>query len=135
MREKQRKQELAALRASIEARRGAAAVGGVKRPATSEEVDGAASKKKIKKGKPVQTKPWSQKDEAEEKKELRRLKKLKKVKAAQGAKGGDDGHSGDDGEDWKEAIKEQKDAKRRMKESGTGKSGKGVVAMTGMEEL
>ena len=42
------------------------------------------AKKKVKKGKPVQTKAWSQKEDAEAKKEARRLKKVKKAKAVNG---------------------------------------------------
>lgn len=130
VREKQRRQEAAAVKASLEARLGA------KRPLVEGGAGEAPSDaalpvaKKPKKGKPVQTKAWSAKDDAEAKKELRRLKKLKKLKAVHGKTHG----SGDEGdeageEDWKEAVREQKAARKREKEGG---GSKGIV-MTGLE--
>ncbi|KAM0754824.1 DEAD-domain-containing protein [Meredithblackwellia eburnea MCA 4105] len=105
-REKQRKQELAA----------AAKGKGVK---------------KVKKSKPVQTKPWSAKEDAEGKKEARRQKKLKRLKAINGKamaakeEAGED--DDDEEEDWKEAVREQKLARKREKQdsrsSGAGSMG------------
>ena len=70
VREKQRKDELAALRASREARLG-------KRAADGAAGLDAVEAKKPKKGKPVQTSAWSNKEDAAAKKELRRLKKVR----------------------------------------------------------
>lgn len=88
-------------------------------------------KKKVKKGKPVQTKAWSQKEDAEAKKEARRLKKVKKAKAVNGKilEAREDDGEGED--DWKEQVREQKEARRRQKEAEHAGSGK--VAMSGLE--
>lgn len=69
VREKQRREELAALRASREERLGKRAAEG----AEGAEVNA----KKAKKGKPVQTTAWSNKEDAAAKKEARRLKKVR----------------------------------------------------------
>ncbi|KAI5477116.1 DNA/RNA helicase, DEAD/DEAH box type [Pseudohyphozyma bogoriensis] len=137
VREKQRKQELAVLRASIEARNGK------KRALTTDEtpVEGEDEEdgpsKKAKKGKPVQNKAWSNKDDEAAKKEARRQKKLKKAKALNGIKEAqrearrEAGDDTEEEEDWKQAVREQKEA-RKAEKGGKGKKG-GVVAMEGME--
>ena len=132
VREKQRRQEAEAVKASLEARlgskRAAVAEGGA--VATPEEVPAA---KKAKKGKPVQTKAWSAKEDADAKKEMRRLKKLKKAKAINGkateGKGIDSDDDGEGAEDWKDAVRDQKAARKREKEDGGSKG----MSMTGLE--
>ncbi|KAK4701255.1 ATP-dependent RNA helicase DDX55/SPB4, partial [Phenoliferia sp. Uapishka_3] len=132
VREKQRRSELAALKASLEARSGAKRAALESGLVVDGEVDLPAAKK-LKKGKPVQTKAWSAKDDADAKKEIRRLKKLKKMKALHGkateGKRSDDEDDGEGADDWKSAVAEQKAARKREKESG---GSKGVV-MTGLE--
>jgi ATP-dependent RNA helicase DDX55/SPB4 len=117
VREKQRRQEAAAIKASLEARQGKRAAEAA--PLADAEV---LNPKKAKKGKPTQSKPWSAKEDAEAKAKLRREKKLKKLKALQG---NIIVHS--DGEeevqDWKEELARAKKAKRAEKSSaptGTG---------------
>ncbi|KAL8276635.1 hypothetical protein RQP46_010984 [Phenoliferia psychrophenolica] len=132
VREKQRRQEAEAVKASLEARLGLkrAAAAGEGAAATPEDAPAA---KKAKKGKPVQTKAWSAKEDADAKKELRRLKKLKKAKAIHGkateGKGVDSEDDGEGAEDWKDAIREQKAARKREKEGGGSKG----ISMVGLE--
>jgi ATP-dependent RNA helicase DDX55/SPB4 len=120
MREKQRKQELAA------------ASGKKKRRLDAE--DGEESSRKAKKGKPVQTKAWSHKEDAEARRAARREKKLRKLKAISGAKegGAEADQDGEAEEDWKEAIREQK-LQRRKEKGGGGQKNAGSVQMTGLE--
>lgn len=117
MREKQRREEAEAIKASREARLGS------KRPLAphdpSEIPLDAAELKKVKKGKPVQTKAWSQKEEADAKKEARRLKKVKKAKAVHGKlieSRGEDGEEQE--EDWKEQVREEREKRKREKLGG-----------------
>lgn len=117
VREKQRRQEAAAIKASLEARQGKRAADGA--PLAEAEVP---DPKKAKKGKPTQTKAWSAKEDAEAKAKLRREKKLKKLKALQGnIVVHSDGE--EEVQDWKEELARAKKAKRAEKSSaptGTG---------------
>lgn len=118
VREKQRREEAAAIKASREARLEA----GGKRSASDATTTldlAEPNSKKSKNTKPKQTKAWSQKEEADDKKEARRLKKVKKAKAINGNRLNlDDGDDGEGAQDWKDSIREQKMARKKLKEDG-----------------